>query len=136
MVYTSPNTWAWYTPSLEDFVILSTAAFVILSTAAFAVGKPKQEKASGIASLHPIVLNQYTVWKKNRGDKKDIVMKILQSLKHTIMLLLHHPLTSHDLIAFIAEAQWTFLDIHAYLDFIKVLMPRLLFIHSQYDHLR
>ena len=54
-------------------------------------------------------------------------MKMLQSLKHTVMLLLHHPLTFRDLIAFVAEAQWTFLDIHAYLDFVKVLMPHLLF---------
>ena len=54
-------------------------------------------------------------------------MKMLQSLKHTVMLLLHHPLTFCDLIAFVAEAQRTFLDIHAYLDFIKVLMPHLLF---------
>ena len=45
-------TWAWYTPTLKDFVVLSTAAF--------AVGKLKQEKASGIASLHPIISDQYT----------------------------------------------------------------------------
>ena len=114
-----PLTWAWYTPTLEDFVALPTAAF--------AVGKLKQEKAVGIATLYQNASTRYAAWKKTRGDKKDIAAKMVQSLKHTVVLLLQHPLTFRDVVAFVAEAQRTFLDIYAFLDFVKVLMPHLTF---------
>ena len=48
-------TWAWYTPTLEDFNILPTAAFI--------VRKLNEEKAVGIATLLNMVLNQYATWK-------------------------------------------------------------------------
>jgi len=114
-----PLTWAWYTPSLEDFEVLQTAAF--------AVGKLKEEKAVGVASLYLIISNRYAAWKKNRGGKKDIAAKMLLSLQHTVTLLLQHPLTFRNVIVFVAEAQHVFLDIHAFLDFVEVILPCLAF---------
>ena len=72
-----------------------------------------------------MVSNRYAAWKKNCSDNKDIGAKILQSLQHTVMILLQHPLTFRNIIAFVAEAQRAFLDIYAFLEFIEVIMPRL-----------
>ena len=44
-----------------------------------------------------------------------------------MVLLLQHSLTFRDVVAFVAEAQRTFLNIYAFLDFVEVLMPRLTF---------
>ena len=52
-------------------------------------------------------------------------MKILQLLQHMVMILLQHPLTFCNIITFIAEAQHTFLNIYAFLEFVEVVMPRL-----------
>jgi len=52
---------------------------------------------------------------------------MLLSLQHTVMLLLQHPLTFHNVIVFIAEAQRVFLDIHVFLDFVEVVLPHLTF---------
>ncbi|KAN0087917.1 hypothetical protein V8E55_006538 [Tylopilus felleus] len=51
--YTAPDSlsWAWYRPMLKDFDPLTHAAFQ--------VGKLKEEKAIGIASLHQIVSDHY-----------------------------------------------------------------------------
>ena len=114
-----PLAWAWYTPTLEDFVALPTAAF--------AIGKLKQENAVGIAMLYQNASTCYAAWKKTDSNKQDIAVKMVQSLQHTVVLLLQHPLTFHDVVTFVAEAQPMFLDIYAFLDFVKVLMPHLTF---------
>ena len=49
------------------------------------------------------------------------------------MILLRHPLTFRDIIAFVAEAQRAFLDIYAFLEFVEVVMPRLA--HPSMSHL-
>lgn len=110
-----PLAWAWYMATPNDFEVLPTAAF--------AVGKLKQEKAVGVTSLSHITLKWYTKWKKNCGDKKDIMAKVLQSLQLTAMILLQHPLTFHDVITFVTQAQWMFLNIYAFLDFVEVVLP-------------
>ena len=69
----------------------------------------------------------YAAWKKTDSDKQDIAVKMVQSLQHTVVLLLQHPLTFHDVVTFVAEAQPMFLDIYTFLDFVKVLMPHLTF---------
>ena len=69
----------------------------------------------------------YAAWKKTHSDKQDIAVKMVQSLQPTVVLLLQHPLTFHNVVTFVAEAQPMFLDIYAFLDFVKVLMPHLTF---------
>ena len=118
-LHPDPLAWAWYTPTLEDFDVLPTAAF--------AVGRLKQEKAVGVATLSQIASTRYAEWKKDRGSKKDIVAVLLQSLQHTVMVLLQHPLTFRDLVAFVAQTQRTFLDIYSFLDYVQVVLPRISF---------
>ncbi|KAF8433960.1 hypothetical protein L210DRAFT_3411217 [Boletus edulis BED1] len=43
------------------------------------------------------------------------------------MVLLQHPLTYRDVVAFVAQAQRTFLDIYAFLDFVEVVLPHTCF---------
>ena len=51
-----PLSWAWYWPTHDDFEPLSHAAFLI--------GKLKEEKAIGVATLHKIMSDCYNKWKK------------------------------------------------------------------------
>ncbi|KAH0831330.1 hypothetical protein J3R83DRAFT_13979 [Lanmaoa asiatica] len=110
-----PLSWAWYRPSLEDFEPLPHATSL--------VGRLKQDKAAGVASLHQIAVARYDEWKKSRGDKKDIVIRLLKALGHDLMVLLNHPLTFHDVVVFVAQAQRYFLDIIAFLDYVKYVLP-------------
>ena len=114
-----PLSWAWYRPTLEDFEPIPHAAFQ--------VGKLKQEKAAGIASLLQIASDRYKEWKDTRGDKQDIASQMLPSLKHDILLLFNHPLTFRDIIVFVAQAQRYFLDILAFLDYVMYVQARVAF---------
>ena len=107
----------WYHPSVDDFEPLSHAAFL--------VGKLKLEKAVGIASLRQTAAAQYGKWKKTRGKKKDIAGWLLKSLEHDIMVLLNHALTFHDIVIFVAQAQRYFLDIIAFLDYVRCVLPHI-----------
>ena len=112
-----PLSWAWYRPTIEDFVPLPNAAFQ--------VGTLKMEKATGVASLGRIASERYKEWKDTRGDKQDIVSRMLQSLRLDIMLLLNHPLTFRDIVVFVAQAQRYCLDILAFLDYVIYVQPRI-----------
>ena len=117
--YPSPDplSWAWYRPTLDDFEPLSHAAFQ--------VGKLKQDKAVGLASLNRIASDRYKEWKDTCGNKQDIVSRMVKSLQHDIMLLLNHPLTFRDIIVFVAQAQRHFLDVLAFLDYVIYVQPRI-----------
>ncbi|KAH0827362.1 hypothetical protein J3R83DRAFT_4007 [Lanmaoa asiatica] len=106
-----PLSFAWYQPTRDDFKPLPHAAFL--------VGKLKQDKAAGIATLLKIVSDRYNEWKKSRGEKVDIASRMLKSLEHNILLLLNHPLTFRDLVVFVAQAQHYFLDLVAFLDYVS-----------------
>ena len=114
-----PLSWVWYRPSVDDFEPLLHAAFL--------VGKLKQDKAVGIASLCQIADAQYGEWKKGRGGKQDIAGWFLKSLQHDVMVLLNHPLTYCDIIVFMAQAQRYFLDIIAFLDYVQYIQPHIVY---------
>ena len=77
--------------------------------------------------MHQVVSHRYNEWKKLRGDKQDFANRVLNSLKHDVMLLLNHPLTFRDVVVFVAEAQRYFLDIMAFLDYVIHVQPRIAF---------
>ena len=96
-----PLSWVWYHPTSKDFEPLTHAAFQ--------VGKLKQEKAVGIASLLQIASDRYKEWKDMCGDKQDIASGMLQSLKHDIMLLLRLStpnISTTDLVVFLLSLSY------------------------------
>lgn len=112
-----PLSWAWYRPTLDDFESIPTSPFL--------VGKLKEDKALGVASLRQIAAGRYAEWRKTHGNKQDVVNKMLQSLDHDIMILLNHPITFRDLTLFVAQAQRYFLDIIAFLDYVQEVLPHI-----------
>ncbi|KAH0834936.1 hypothetical protein J3R83DRAFT_10626, partial [Lanmaoa asiatica] len=112
-----PLSFAWYRPTRDDFKPLPHAAFL--------VSKLKQDKAAGIATLLKITSDQYNEWKKSCGEKVDIASHMLKSLEHDVLLLLNHPLTFHDLVVFVAQAQRYFLDLVAFLDYVSHVQHRI-----------
>lgn len=79
--------------------------------------------APEIASLSHITLKQYAEGRKNHRNKKDIIVKMLQSPQHTAMVLLQHPLAFCNAIAIVTEAQQMFLNIYGFLDFVEIVLP-------------
>ena len=55
----------------------------------------------------------------------EILSTWTSSAQHEVKCLQHHPLVFRDLVVFIAQVQHTLLDIHALLDYIKILHPLL-----------
>jgi len=108
---------AWYTPTMDDFVIQSGTAF--------AVGTLHSHIVDGIDNLFSIARKRVQTWQANRGGKKDIVTNMLSSLKHDINILRRHPLTFRDIVIFVAQAQHSFLDIIAFMDYVEVVQPRI-----------
>jgi hypothetical protein len=47
------------------------------------------------------------------------------SLQNTVIWLKTHPLTFHDLLIFITDAQSLFLDIYSYITFVNVVWPQM-----------
>lgn len=107
---------AWYTPTTEDFVIQAGTAF--------AVGTLQSYIVDGIDNLLTIARKRVGAWQAKRTGKTDIVMKMLSSLKHDITVLRRHPLTYRDIIIYVAQAQRSFLDITAFMDYVEVVQPR------------
>jgi hypothetical protein len=91
---------------------------------AFLVGQLKRAKALGVASLRQIAAVRYEDWKKTCGDKKDFVSCLFKVIDHDLMVLFNHPLTFHDVVVFVAQAQHYFLDIMAFLDYILYVLPQ------------
>ncbi|KAG1747790.1 uncharacterized protein EDB91DRAFT_1048453, partial [Suillus paluster] len=108
---------AWYTPTTADFVIQPGTAF--------AVGTLHSYIINGIDNLLTIARKWVEAWKANRAGKNNIVSSMLLSLKHDINILRRHPLTYHDIIVFVAQAQRSFLDIIAFMDYVEIIQPRL-----------
>lgn len=94
-----------------------------LPNTTFQVRTLKLEKVTGITSLGRIVSEHYKEWKDTHGDKQDVASRMLQSLRLDIMLLLNHPLTFHDIMVFMAQAQWYCLNVLAFLDYIIYVQP-------------
>ncbi|KAG1874422.1 hypothetical protein F4604DRAFT_1925300 [Suillus subluteus] len=87
---------AWFTPTTADFAIQPGTAFAV-------------------GTLHSHIVD----------GKKDIVTNMLASLKHDINVLRRHPLMYRDIIIFVAQAQRSFLDIIAFMDYVEIVQPRL-----------
>ena len=68
---------------------------------------------------------RYNNWKKTWGDKKDFVGWLFKVLDHDLTVLLNHPLTFHDVIIFMAQAQWYVLDIMAFLNYVLYVIPHI-----------
>jgi hypothetical protein len=107
---------AWCSPTTEDFVTHAGTAF--------AVGTLRSHIVDGIDNLLTIACKRVEPWQANWIGKKDIVSNLLSSLKHDINVLRRHPLTYHDIIVFIAQAQRSFLDIIAFMDYVEIVQPR------------
>jgi hypothetical protein len=107
---------AWYTPTPDDFVIQPGTAF--------AVGTLRSHIVDGIDNLLTIARKRVQAWQANRAGKQDIVTKMLSSFKHDVNLLCRHPLTYRDIIVFVAQAQRSFLDIIAFMDYVEVVQVR------------
>jgi hypothetical protein len=108
---------AWYTPTTADFDIQPGTAF--------AVGTLHSHIVDGIDNLLTIARKRVEAWRANRAGKNDIVTPMLSSLKHDISVLRRHPLTYRDIIVFVAQAQRSFLDIIAFMDYVEIVQPRL-----------
>ena len=98
--------WAWYTPTAQDFVISEGSSFP--------VGKLDEKKLAGLLKLDTIAFARLKKWRSTRADKKDIITNIYYSLKHDLMVLKQHPLIFRDLVATVAQAQQSFLDVLAF----------------------
>jgi hypothetical protein len=99
----------WYTPTSEDFVVQPGTAFTI--------GTLSSHIVDGIDNLFTMVRKRVHAWQANWAGKTDIVTKMLSGLKHDIIVLRRHPLTYRDIIIFVAQAQRSFLDIIAFMDY-------------------
>ena len=108
--------WAWYTPTLEDIDTVPTENDV--------AGKLKQEQSLGLLKLLNIAQGRYDSWKKTRVNKKDILPKLILTLRHSIYQLMNDPHPWRDVVAVVAQAQRLFLDIIAFLDYWEVVGPR------------
>jgi len=108
---------AWYTPTKDDFDIKPGGAF--------AVGTLRSHIVDGIDNLFTIARNRVQKWQATRPGKKDIVSKMLSSLKHDINTLRRHPLTYRDIVVYVAQAQRSFLDVIAFMDYVEVVQPRI-----------
>ena len=111
--------WAWYTPTLEDF------GTVLAADHNDVPGKLKQEQSLGLLSLLNITQGHYDTRKKTWGNKKDMVPRLLHILRHSIYKLMQEPLPWCDVVALIAQAQWLFLDIIAFLDYCEIVQPHI-----------
>ena len=87
------------------------------------MGKLKWEKALGVALLCQIAVVWCYNWKKIHGNKKNFINGLFKALDHGLMILFNHPLTFHDVIVFMDQAQHYFLDIMASLDYILYILP-------------
>ncbi|KAG1840419.1 hypothetical protein C8R48DRAFT_781765 [Suillus tomentosus] len=103
---------AWYSPTTEDFVAQVGTAF--------AIGTLRSHIVNGIDNLLTIARKRVEPWRANRIGKQDIVSSMLSSLKHDINVLRRHPLTYRDIIVFVAQAQRSFLDIIAFMDYVEI----------------
>ena len=111
--------WAWYTPTLEDF------GTVLAADRDDVPRKLKQEQSLGLLSLLNIAQGRYDTWKKIQGNKKDMVPRLLLTLRHSVYKLMQEPLPWHNIMALIAQAQRLFLDIITFLDYCKIVQPRI-----------
>ena len=109
--------WAWYTPTLEDFDTVSAADHDDLP------GKLKLEQIQGLVSLLNVAQGHYDAWKKTQVGKKNMVARLILTLRHSIYQLMQEPLPWRDVIALVTQLQRLFLDIIAYHDFCEVVVP-------------
>ena len=89
--------WAWYTPTLEDFGTILAADHDDVP------GKLKQEQSLGLLSLLNIAQGHYNTCKKTWENKKDMVPRLLLTLRHSIYKLMQEPLPCRDIVALIAR---------------------------------
>ncbi|KAF9229922.1 hypothetical protein BU15DRAFT_84316 [Melanogaster broomeanus] len=76
----------------------------------------KAEKIDGLESLYEFAHERVKKWKNNHGQKQDMVMRLVYSLRHDVMVLRRHPVMRRDIVVYFAQAQRAFLDIWAFMD--------------------
>ncbi|OAX32639.1 hypothetical protein K503DRAFT_787065 [Rhizopogon vinicolor AM-OR11-026] len=102
----------WYSPTTDNFITQAGTAF--------AIGTLHSHIVDGIDNLLTIARKRVEPWQADQIGKKDIVSNMLSSLKHDINVLCRHPLTYRDIIIFVAQAQHSFLDIIAFMDYVEI----------------
>ncbi|OJA12179.1 hypothetical protein AZE42_11275, partial [Rhizopogon vesiculosus] len=102
----------WYSPTTDDFVTQAGTAF--------AIGTLHSHIIDGIDNLLTIACKRVEPWQADWIGKKDIVLNMLSSLKHDINVLHRHPLMYCNIIIFIAQAQRSFLNIIAFMDYVEI----------------
>jgi hypothetical protein len=119
--YKAPDhfSWAWYTPALKDFDTVSAADHDDLP------GKLKLEQIQGLVSLLNIAQGRYDAWKKTQVSKKDMVARLILTLRHSVYKIMQEPLPWCNIMALVAQVQRLFLDIIAYHDFCEVVVPHI-----------
>ncbi|KAF9230549.1 hypothetical protein BU15DRAFT_83492 [Melanogaster broomeanus] len=87
----------------------------------------KAEKIDGLESLYEFTHERVKKWKNNHGQKQDMVMRLVYSLRHDVMVLRRHPVMRRDIVVYFAQAQRAFLDIWAFMEYVEVVQPRINF---------
>ncbi|KAI6015821.1 hypothetical protein BKA83DRAFT_4060751 [Pisolithus microcarpus] len=107
---------AWYTPTLDDFVIPTGTQF--------AVGTLHATKVTAFSgALQTLRSRRHTL--RDRPVGQDALRVLICLAEHEVMRLQHHPLPFRDLIVFVAQLQRKLLDIHALLDYMEFVHPLL-----------
>ncbi|KAG2068986.1 hypothetical protein BDR04DRAFT_1157237 [Suillus decipiens] len=112
-----PLHWAWFTPTQEDFKPIPGNSFP--------VGTLTMDKVEGLDSLRKLAEKRVQDWRANRQGKNDAVVSHILSLRHGISWLKTHPLTFHNLLMFMTDAQWLFLEIYSFMDWILLAQPHI-----------
>ena len=108
---------AWYTPTPDDFVtpVGSSSTIGLLS----------EPQVNLFDQLFKLLCGWHHPIKYKKAISQDWLHCQMRSAEHDITRLQLNPLTFRDLIVFVGQLQWTLLDIHAMLKFIKILNPLL-----------
>ena len=108
---------AWYTPTPDDFVTPVGSS----ST----VGLLPEPQVNLFDQLFKLLRGRHHPIKYKKAIGQDWLHRQMRSAEHDITRLRLNPLTFRDLVVFIGQLQRTLLDIHAMLEFIKILNPLL-----------
>ncbi|KAG1812257.1 uncharacterized protein BJ212DRAFT_1483434 [Suillus subaureus] len=112
-----PLHWAWFTPTQEDFKPIPGNLFP--------VGTLTMDKVEGLDSLCKLAERWVQDWRANQQGKNDAVVSRVLSLRHGISQLKMHPLTFRNLLMFVTDAQWLFLEIYSFMDWILLAQPHI-----------
>ncbi|KAL4076806.1 hypothetical protein V8B97DRAFT_2022084 [Scleroderma yunnanense] len=107
---------AWYDLTQDNFIAPTGPKSV--------VGTLQDAKVKEFEQLLWLLCNRHHHL-QGQTAAKEILSVQMSSAQNEVMCLWHHPLVFRDLVIFIVQLQHTLLDIHALLDYIKILHPLL-----------